>query len=56
MSIVAGLPNQNRRWWMPSTTGRRKRQMFDAYFKLTENGTNVRTEVLAGATTFLAMA
>jgi AGZA family xanthine/uracil permease-like MFS transporter len=30
--------------------------MLDAFFKLTENGTNLRTEVLAGATTFLAMA
>jgi len=30
--------------------------MFDAYFKLTENGTSIRTEGLAGATTFLAMA
>ena len=30
--------------------------MFDHYFELSENGTNVRTEVVAGATTFLAMA
>lgn len=28
----------------------------DAYFKLTEHGTTVRTEVLAGVTTFLTMA
>lgn len=28
----------------------------DAYFKLTENGTTVRTEVIAGVTTFLTMA
>jgi len=30
--------------------------MLDAYFKLTENGTTVRTELIAGATTFLTMA
>src|SRR5690606_38328824 len=28
----------------------------DSFFKLTENGTTVRTEVLAGVTTFLTMA
>jgi AGZA family xanthine/uracil permease-like MFS transporter len=31
-------------------------QMLDRYFKLAENGTTVRTEVLAGVTTFLTMA
>lgn len=30
--------------------------MLDKYFKLAENGTTVRTEVLAGVTTFLTMA
>lgn len=30
--------------------------MLDRYFKLTEHGTNVRTEVVAGLTTFLTMA
>lgn len=30
--------------------------MLDAYFKLTERGTSVRTEVLAGLTTFLTLA
>ncbi|MFN4309528.1 MAG: NCS2 family permease [Ferrovibrio sp.] len=30
--------------------------MLDRYFKLAENGTTVRTEVLAGVTTFLTMA
>ncbi len=30
--------------------------MLDRFFKLTENGTNVRTELLAGLTTFLTMA
>lgn len=30
--------------------------MLDRYFKLSENGTTVRTEVLAGITTFLTMA
>ncbi len=30
--------------------------MLDSYFKLTEHGTNVRTELLAGLTTFLTMA
>ncbi|HBJ67958.1 MAG TPA: guanine permease, partial [Alcaligenes faecalis] len=29
--------------------------MFERLFKLTEHGTNVRTEVLAGITTFLTM-
>ena len=28
----------------------------EKFFKLKENGTNVRTEVIAGLTTFLAMA
>ena len=30
--------------------------MFEKYFKLHENGTNIRTEVIAGITTFLTMA
>ncbi len=30
--------------------------MLETYFKLSENGTNVRTELLAGLTTFLTMA
>ena len=30
--------------------------MFEKYFKLKENGTNMRTEVIAGITTFLTMA
>jgi adenine/guanine/hypoxanthine permease len=30
--------------------------MFETYFKLTEHGTTVRTEVIAGITTFLTMA
>ncbi len=30
--------------------------MLETYFKLTENGTNVRTELIAGLTTFLTMA
>ncbi|MHC4405255.1 MAG: NCS2 family permease [Planctomycetota bacterium] len=30
--------------------------MLDRYFRLTENGTNVRTELVAGLTTFLTMA
>lgn len=30
--------------------------MLDSLFKLSENGTNVRTEIIAGATTFLTMA
>ena len=30
--------------------------MLDSYFKLSENGTTVRTELVAGATTFLTMA
>ena len=30
--------------------------MLEAYFKLSENGTTVKTELVAGATTFLTMA
>ena len=30
--------------------------MFERYFQLSAHGTNVRTEVLAGLTTFLTMA
>jgi adenine/guanine/hypoxanthine permease len=30
--------------------------MFDRFFRLSENGTTVRTELLAGLTTFLTMA
>jgi adenine/guanine/hypoxanthine permease len=33
-----------------------KRIMFERFFRLSENKTNVRTEVLAGVTTFLTMA
>ena len=29
--------------------------MLDQYFKLTENGTSVRTEIIAGVTTFLTL-
>ena len=31
-------------------------QFLERYFKLKDNGTNVRTELLAGLTTFLTMA
>ncbi len=30
--------------------------MFENYFKLKQNGTNPRTEIIAGITTFLTMA
>ncbi|MDW1811634.1 NCS2 family permease, partial [Vibrio sp. Vb2362] len=30
--------------------------MLERLFKLSENGTNVRTEIIAGVTTFLTMA
>lgn len=30
--------------------------MLDNFFKLKENGTDVKTEIIAGITTFLAMA
>ena len=30
--------------------------MFEKFFKLKQNGTNVRTEIIAGITTFLTMA
>ena len=30
--------------------------MFEKFFKLSENGTNVKTEVVAGVTTFMTMA
>ena len=30
--------------------------MLDSYFKLSENGTSVRTEIIAGVTTFLTLA
>lgn len=33
----------------------KRRLMMDKLFKLKENGTDVRTEVLAGLTTFFAM-
>src|SRR5437667_10757391 len=33
-----------------------ERAFLDRYFSLTENGTNVRTELIAGLTTFLASA
>lgn len=33
-----------------------KKGFLDSYFKLTEKGTTVRTEILAGATTFVTMA
>src|SRR5215211_2381852 len=32
-----------------------ERPLFDRYFRLTENGADVRTEVVAGLTTFLTM-
>src|SRR3954465_16034630 len=32
------------------------RPLLDRYFRLTEHGTNVRTELIAGVTTFLTMA
>ena len=33
----------------------KKNGFIESYFKLTENNTDVRTEVIAGLTTFLAM-
>ena len=39
---------------MATTTGRARG--FDGYFRLTERGTNLRTEFIAGATTFMTMA
>ena len=36
--------------------GAHRESMLDRFFKLTEHGTNVRTEVIAGITTFLTMA
>ncbi len=41
---------------LPETEDAGPPSPFDRFFKLRENGTNVRTEVIAGATTFLAMA
>lgn len=40
---------------MTDTTGRSERPFLDRYFQLTENGTDVRTELIAGITTFLTM-
>jgi AGZA family xanthine/uracil permease-like MFS transporter len=40
---------------MTDTTGRSHRPFLDRYFQLTENGTDVRTELIAGITTFLTM-
>lgn len=40
---------------MAENTTETKRGWFDRVFKLSENGTNVRTEVIAGITTFMAM-
>lgn len=37
-------------------TSNNKKSMLDRVFKLTENNTNVRTEVIAGMTTFMTMA
>ncbi|GAA0092766.1 NCS2 family permease [Paraclostridium bifermentans] len=37
-------------------TSNNKRSMLDRVFKLTENNTNVKTEVIAGMTTFMTMA
>ncbi|GAA0747126.1 NCS2 family permease [Clostridium oceanicum] len=33
-----------------------KKTFLDSFFKLSENGTNVKTEIIAGITTFIAMA
>ncbi len=40
---------------MNSETGQHPKGFLDQFFKLKENGTSVKTEVLAGCTTFLAM-
>jgi adenine/guanine/hypoxanthine permease len=37
-------------------TSSKERAMFERIFKLRENGTTVRTEIIAGSTTFLSMA
>ena len=41
---------------MSDTTAGQQKPFLDSYFGLTQNGTNVRTECLAGLTTFLTMA
>jgi AGZA family xanthine/uracil permease-like MFS transporter len=40
---------------MTDTSAKPERPFLDRYFQLTENGTNLRTEFVAGATTFLTM-
>jgi AGZA family xanthine/uracil permease-like MFS transporter len=40
---------------MTDTAGRSHRPFLDRYFQLAENGTDVRTELIAGITTFLTM-
>ena len=39
-----------------ATTNEGKHAKLEKMFKLTENGTNVRTEILAGFTTFITVA
>ncbi|MBW3589666.1 MAG: NCS2 family permease [Actinobacteria bacterium] len=41
---------------MPETTTKTGSSGLDRYFKITERGSNVRTEVIAGFTTFMTMA
>jgi hypothetical protein len=40
---------------MTDTTAPAERPFLDRYFRLSESGTDVRTEVVAGLTTFLTM-
>src|SRR2546427_1063335 len=40
---------------MTDTTAPAERPFLDRYFRLSENGTDVRTEIVAGLTTFLTM-
>ena len=41
---------------MQSEINKEKSSFLESYFKLKENNTNVKTEILAGITTFITMA
>src|SRR5579859_279469 len=51
-AVGLAQPGEPGQYWL----GRRGNIMLERYFQLAANGTSVRTEVLAGVTTFLTMA
>src|SRR5262245_66172303 len=53
--LRAGIDDHGGSGMTDTTAPAAERPLLDRYFRLSENGTDVRTELVAGVTTFLTM-